>query len=511
MNKTNCNKRDTIYALIFAATLTILYALIFILSEFSDSPYKTLKDFAILTFQWSAITTGTFGLIYMLSISKYIFALTFPLLTVFSTVLTYFRYTANATLTPMTIDLALINDAKTNAEVISWELITLMILSFAVSIAIVSIRWKKIRFPRPWIHLLISLTLIYATTSMIPQLSRPLTQRMPYSIYYNFKLYFENKVIAAEQRDTFTSEAISNNDSITIVFLIGESLRSDHLQINGYNRETTPLLAKEENLISLPNIYSEECFTHLSVPHIMTRADSINPERAYNEQSFITIFKKAGFYTSWIANQEPTDTYVYFMNESDTLIYASSSKSMYTFDKWVDDALLPHLEEELKNKNTQQLHILHTIGSHWWYNSHYTDDFEKFTPVISSRVISSNSKEEMINSYDNTILYTDNFIKQVIDKIRDRNAILLYLSDHGECLGEEGYFTHGTERPELHYPAAFIWYSDTYKNMYSEKIENLEKNHNKCYHTDYLFHSIIDAADITSEYTNPQLSIFKHQ
>ena len=509
MNKNNCNKKHTTHALIFVATITILYALIFTLSEFSDSPYKTFKDFAILAFQWSAITTGTLGLIYLLSINKYIFALTFPLLTIFSTMLAYFRYTANATLTPMTIDLALINDAKTNAEAISWQMVALMILSLAASIAIVHIRWKKIRFPRPWIHILISLSLIYGTNNMIPQLTRPLTQRMPYSIYYNFKMYFENKTIAAEQRDTFTSEAISNSDSVTVVFIIGESLRSDHLQINGYNRETTPLLAKEENLISLPNIYSEECFTHLSVPYIMTRADSINPERAYNEQSFITIFKKAGFYTSWIANQESVDTYVYFMNESDTLIYASSSKSMYTFDKWIDEALLPHFEKELKNKNTQQLHILHAIGSHWWYNSHYTDEFEKFTPVISSRVISSNTKEEMINSYDNTILYTDNFIKQVIDKISDRNAILLYLSDHGECLGEEGYFTHGTDRPELHYPAAFIWYSDKYKEMYSEKIENLEKNHNNRYHTDYLFHSIIDAADITSEYMNPQSSIFK--
>ena len=127
MNKTNNNKRGTINALLFVATVTVLYALIFILSEFSDSPYRTFKDFAILAFQWSAITIGTFGLIYLLSISKYIFALIFPLLTVFSTVLTYFRYTANATLTPMTIDLALINDAKTNAEVISWQLAALMI------------------------------------------------------------------------------------------------------------------------------------------------------------------------------------------------------------------------------------------------------------------------------------------------------------------------------------------------------------------------------------------------
>ena len=169
----------------------------------------------------------------------------------------------------------------------------------------------------------------------------------------------------------------------------------------------------------------------------------------------------------------------------------------------------PHLESELEGRNPMQLHILHSIGSHWWYNSHYTDGFERYTPVVGSRVISSNSKEEMVNSYDNTILYTDHFIKRTIDLIRDRRSVLIYLSDHGECLGEDGYFTHGTDRPQLHYPAAFVWYSDKYARSFPSVIGNLKKNCCKRHRTDYLFHSIIDAAGITTEYMNPQLSIFR--
>ncbi|MBR2051916.1 MAG: phosphoethanolamine transferase [Bacteroidales bacterium] len=501
--------KKVLVPLLFVFIITVAYALIFTLSEFSDSPYSNFHDFMVLAFQWVAIAVGTFGLLYLLSINKYIFAITFPLLIAFSTVLAYYRYTVNATLTPMTIELALINDLRTNMQVVSWQLVSLILLSLVVSVAIVWLRWKKISFTRPYIHLIVALGIIFMTNSFIPQLKRPLTQRMPYSIYYNFKLYFEIRDVAAEHRETFTSESVANSDSLVVVFVIGESLRNDHLQINGYERETTPYLMEEDNLVSLADIYGAECFTHTSVPQIMTRADSANPQRAYDEQSFVTIFKDAGFRTTWIANQESVATYAYFMNECDTLIYVNGDKSVYTFDKWLDEDILPHLENELQDDNPTQLHILHSIGSHWWYNSHYTDEFERYTPVIKSRVVSSNTQEEMINSYDNTILYTDYFIKETIDLIRDKKSVLIFLSDHGESLGEDGYYLHGADRPELHYPAAFVWYSDKYAQSFPDMIENLKDNSDKKYRSDYLFHSIIDAADITTEYIEPQLSIFR--
>lgn len=501
--------KKVLVPLLFVFIITVAYALIFTLSEFSDSPYSNFHDFMVLAFQWVAIAVGTFGLLYLLSINKYIFAITFPLLVAFSTVLAYYRYTVNATLTPMTIELALINDLRTNMQVVSWQLVSLILLSLVVSVAIVWLRWKKISFTRPYIHLIVALGIIFMTNSFIPQLKRPLTQRMPYSIYYNFKLYFEIRDVAAEHRETFTSESVANSDSLVVVFVIGESLRNDHLQINGYERETMPYLMEEDNLVSLADIYGAECFTHTSVPQIMTRADSANPQRAYDEQSFVTIFKDAGFRTTWIANQESVATYAYFMNECDTLIYVNGDKSVYTFDKWLDEDILPHLENELKDDNPTQLHILHSIGSHWWYNSHYTDEFERYTPVIKSRVVSSNTQEEMINSYDNTVLYTDYFIKETIDLIRDKKSILIFLSDHGESLGEDGYYLHGADRPELHYPAAFVWYSDKYAQSFPDMIENLKDNSDKKYRSDYLFHSIIDAADIKTEYIEPQLSIFR--
>ena len=148
--------KTVFFPLLFVMAITIAYALVFTLSEFADSPYSSLNDFLELAFQWTAIAVGTFGLLYLLSINKYVFAMTFPLLVTFSTFLAYFRYTVNATLTPMTIELALVNDLRTNMQVMSWQLIVLMLLSLLVSIAIVWFRWKKINFSRPFLHLIVA-------------------------------------------------------------------------------------------------------------------------------------------------------------------------------------------------------------------------------------------------------------------------------------------------------------------------------------------------------------------
>ena len=153
---------------------------------------------------------------------------------------------------------------------------------------------------------------------------------------YSIDRYLEERIIIAEDRKTFTVSPKTDVDSLTVVMVLGESLRADHMQLNGYKRETMPLLSKEKNIVSYPNIYTEPVYTNVSVPHIMTRADSANMERAYQEESFVSIFKQAGYHSVWLANQESTESYVYFMNECDSLIFVNSGKSLYIIDKWLD-------------------------------------------------------------------------------------------------------------------------------------------------------------------------------
>lgn len=138
------------------------------------------------------------------------------------------------------------------------------------------------------------------------------------------------------------------------------------------------------------------------------------------------------------------------MKETDSLIYVNNGKSVYIFDQWLDEDILPLLDKQIQNKNfgRRNLFILHTIGSHWWYNIHYTHQYARWKPELKSRVLSANTKEEFFNSYDNSVLYSDFFWNEVRNRFRNRNAIIIYLSDHAESLGEKE--SSDTEKKQKH-------------------------------------------------------------
>jgi glucan phosphoethanolaminetransferase (alkaline phosphatase superfamily) len=343
----------------------------------------------------------------------------------------------------------------------------------------------------------------------IPRIRGPVKNRIPFNLYFVTSQYFAEREEALTERPALSeSTTCEEEKNLTVVFVIGEALRSDHLGINGYERNTTPYLSNEE-IVSFPHIYSKYTYTDASLAHILTRADSVHPDLGYKERSFIDLFKRCGYYTGWLAHQEPTKSYVYFMHECDTLIHINANKSPYVFDRWTDDDMLPAFDALLAEKERKALIILHTIGSHWYYNSHYTDEFERFTPVTKSRIVSSNTQEEMINSYDNTVLYTDYFLHELIERLRDKKAVLFYLSDHGEALGEDGVWLHAADAPPMHHPACFVWMSPSYKNEHPEMYDMLQQNKNQRYRTDFLFPTITEAAGIQNDGMNPQLSLFR--
>ena len=115
--------------------------------------------------------------------------MSFPVLTLICSVLAYFKYTAKATLTPMLFELAVVNDVRTDMDVISWQLVLLMVVSIAISIMVVIYRFRKITFSHAWIHFLISLLLLFGLTQ-IRAFANPLNARIPYNIFYVQKYGF---------------------------------------------------------------------------------------------------------------------------------------------------------------------------------------------------------------------------------------------------------------------------------------------------------------------------------
>lgn len=490
--------------------LSLCYTLLFTTIEFHDNPYSSIGGLFNLIIQWGVVATSASGIICILIINRYVFALTFPLLILLSTTLSYFHLTMGVSLTPMVIELAIINDSNTWATVISYQLILLLFFALISSLLCVYYRFFYVKTDISWRWLMpIGLLFIILPTTIIPRFRAAVISRMPYSFYYTLKDYYTNRTIIAEQRNTYDRiQAICSEQSPDVVIVIGESLRADHLPQNGYQRNTLPLISLDSTIVSLPNMFTEEWCTHTSVPRIMTKANSDCPEQAYEEQSFITLFKKAGYHTSWISNQDANPTYVFFMHEADSLIMSSATKSVYNFGKWLDSDLLPHIEEVLNLNDLKKLLVIHTIGSHWWYRSHYVDSQALFKPEIDSRILSDLSQEQIINSYDNSIIATDNFLYDLKSKFQDRNAIIIYISDHGEALGENGNYLHADDYPELHNPACLIWYSRKYAELYPKKIENLKKNAKRNWSTDDIIHTVLDGADIKCEILNHNSSIF---
>ena len=495
----------------FCFIISLLYGITFLLAEFYDNPFSSFHDFIILALQWLAIEIAIFGLIYIISINKYFFCVSFPIITVLSTIIAYYRCTLHLTLMPEVIELLLENDLRTSMDVVSWQLVLWIMLALVVSVFISMKRFRMETVPCQWLHLIVSLIIVMVPLN-VGTTNNAIVKRIPYSIFFTIAEYLDNRISVETVRQDFKGSAVCNTDSMTVVFIIGESLRASSMQVNGYERATTPLLCKEENAVSMSNIYSDYNLTHLSIPHFMTRSDEKHPDRAYNERSFISLMKRAGYSTAWFANQESIKSFVYFIKECDRVKYVSSGKVSYIYEKWLDTDLLPYYDEELQRPAAHKLIILHTVGSHWYYNTHFTDEYEKYKPITDSKILSSNTFEQIRNSYDNSIVFSDYFWNQVINRLRNRNAVLIYLSDHGECMGEDGHFIHGSvDNEPQHLPGCFIWYSDEYARRYPQKVKSLRSNKDKRYKSYFLFHSILDAADIKSGYINNSMNIFRYQ
>lgn len=486
------------YLLLF---LTSLWGgVFFILPDFFIYPTVGIKGMLYTIAHWILVSLPLMMLLYLTMLNKYIFATILPVLAVLGACIGFYSFYYKATLTPMILDATLNNDLQTSMDVMPWLLFVWIALCLVTAIIAIMARFRLRGLSRPYLHLFAILVVFALLFSVSMRAKTSFYQHFPFSLYYNIKEY--NKLYASQTSQRMMPDTIKNfvsEEGLTIVFVIGETLRADHLSLNGYSRETTPHLNSRENIISYPNIYSEYTYTNPSVAHIMTRADSLHKERAYTETSFVPLFKSSGFYTAWIANQEPAKSYVSFMKECDTLIYAHPEKSVYTYSEWLDGDLLPGFNYLNNMQNNNKLIIMHTIGSHWYYNNHYTKDFERFKPVTQSKIVTQNATQELINSYDNTVIYTDFFLDSVIETLTSKNAILIFLSDHGEALGEDGLWLHANDNKALRNPACVIWCSNMFIDKYPEKFSAIRANKDKRYRTDFLFHSILSIGKIPTK------------
>ena len=241
---------------------------------------------------------------------------------------------------------------------------------------------------------------------------------------------------------------------------------------------------------------------------MLTRATIKNQSAALNETTFMTIFKKLGFKVSWYGTQSLLKYYssysTYTLYDEPQNLVLPGGSLLFKMNAH-DEVLLPFLDKS-PSISSKNLIILHTSGSHWNYEFRYPDDFNIFKPGCSTSLInkrdpSTCSHDGLINIYDNSIIYTDYFIAQVIEKFKSKNAIIIYASDHGQFLGENGKFMHGNlgnyTKEQYNIPIIF-WVSETFKQKNSKKWQNIVSHKGHRLSHDYIFHSILDCSSINS-------------
>lgn len=257
-------------------------------------------------------------------------------------------------------------------------------------------------------------------------------------------------------------------DNVVLVIVVGESVRSNNIGLLGYERQTTPLLSKKDNLVVLGG-KSCNTSTKLSLQCMFVRPQAVYEEGMnrpiISERPVFSVLKKLGFSIELFAMQSEVWFYNSVLADHYKIREVIASAPHNHNKASHDGLLLDELATSLKaTASGPRALILHTKGSHFLYTSRYPREFAQFMPECTS-IDQRCSHAQLINSYDNSILYLDYFLDQLMNQLHGKKALLIYTSDHGESIGENIHF-HATPKPlappeQLAVPL-IIWASPQY-------------------------------------------------
>lgn len=301
-----------------------------------------------------------------------------------------------------------------------------------------------------------------------------------------------------------------------VVLVIGESARRGNHGIYGYGRDTTPM-AQAAGMIPLQNAISCATYTIAAVSCMLSYQGAAAPPESHFEP-LPSYLERNGVET--IVRLNNTGTPPLTVTDLQWGKEVVKSCTANCPNSKMDDALLWHLPQRIAAaKSNRVFVVLHFTASHGpAYAQKYPAAFEHFTPVCTSVQLADCTPEALVNAYDNTILYTDSLLGQVISQLKslpNTRAAMLYLSDHGESLGEAGIYLHGA--PNVVAPAVqraipfMVWMSDSFQAAYGPITLPRDAAMGGGSADDLPFHSIMGAFGMTSPIYKPQFDLFAGQ
>lgn len=321
---------------------------------------------------------------------------------------------------------------------------------------------------------------------------------MPWSYAVNTSLYYIHKAQKDRKEIRLPDATITNQEKSVVVLVIGESARRQNFSLYGYPKNTNPLLSKTENLF---HFKANSCATYTTAG-VKCILEHTNSDDLY--EILPNYLHRNNVEVIWrTTNSGEPPLHIPKIQDGETLRQTCLSPECQ-----YDEVLVSSLKEEiLSSTKPKVLVVLHMGTSHGpTYSKKYPSNFEVFKPVCNSVDLSKCTSEELINAYDNTILYTDYILHKVIENLKqltDYKSSMIFVSDHGESLGEKNMYMHGAPMsfaPKEQYEIPFIvWVS--------EKTQRLKKNNMLSQH--HIFHSVLHFLSVQSRIYNEEMNIFE--
>lgn len=317
------------------------------------------------------------------------------------------------------------------------------------------------------------------------------------------------------------SVEITENDSDVpyVVFILGESTNRDRMHLYGYPLENTPNLdelAQAGDIAVFKDTISPQGATVAVLRELFTFCDAESAKEWYEYNSLIDVMKAAGYKTYWLSNQESSGIWgnaaQLFAERSDKAVFTQLRESHEDSGK-LDEALFPLIDDALKNPAAKNFYVVHLMGGHGLYYMRFPYMFTKFTkddiPAPQNKL--DDNKRTEIAQYENALFYNDFIVSSIIGKFQDKEAIVIYLPDHGETIYDDGgsLAGHVEENPnhqQLEVPL-IVWASPAYKAKHQAKWQAICAAVNRPYMTDDMIHTVMDLLGIKTAEFNPAKSV----
>lgn len=296
-----------------------------------------------------------------------------------------------------------------------------------------------------------------------------------------------------------------------MVLVVGETARAESFSLNGYAKNTNPELSKQAGLLNFNKVSSCGTATAVSVPCMFSGM----PRKQYDEtlashrEGLLDVAQRAGYKVTWISNNSGCK------GACDRIEQYQIPQPIQ--QKWcadgeckdgiLNDALAAYIAQIPKGDRQPRLIVLHQMGSHGpAYYKRAPTEYQSFKPSCDSNAIQGCSREQLVNVYDNSIVYTDHVLNGMIELLKKQSNYrtgFWYVSDHGESTGESGMYLHGAPyaiapSQQTHVPM-MLWFSPQWKKSAPAQVQCLSNQRNNNLSHDNLFPSLLRLIDVQSK------------